>query len=116
MAKLFLLKPDFTDANADSKGLKYYCPHCAIVEGVLSYFPELKERIEIEYVDFARPRPTVIATIGEENQSCPVLIIDKNETTVDTSYFSAYGDKLFVNSTKLICRFLADNYGVSYSH
>ena len=116
MAKLFLLKSDFTDSNADSKGLKYYCPHCAIVEGVLSYFPELKEQIEIEYVDFARPRPKVVEALGEENQSCPVLVLEQGEAKVDTDYFSSYNDKLFVNSTKLILRFLAENYGVSYSH
>jgi hypothetical protein len=116
MAKLFLLKSDFTDSNADSQGLKYYCPHCATVEGVLAYFPELKDKIEIEYVDFQRPRPKVVDTIGENNQSCPVLVLQQGEAQVDTSYFSSYGDKVFVNSTKLILRFLAENYGISYSH
>jgi Protein of unknown function (DUF3088) len=116
MAKLFLLKSDFTDSNSDSQGLKYYCPHCATVEGVLSYFPQLREQLEIEYVDFNRPRPQVVALLGEENQSCPVIVLEQNESKTDTSYFSSYNGKLFVNSTKLILRFLAENYGISFSH
>jgi hypothetical protein len=30
----------------------------------------------VKYVNFARPRNPIIELIGEENQSCPVLILD----------------------------------------
>ena len=46
MINLFLLKPDFTDSSADNEGRKYFCPHCAMIEGVLKYYPQLSEQIE----------------------------------------------------------------------
>jgi hypothetical protein len=117
MTKLFLLKAGFTDRNKDNNNNRYYCPNCAELEGVLTYYPELREKIEIHRVDFERPRKTIIEIIGEENQSCPVLIIDKYEANdTDTSYFTSYGNQLFVNSTDLICRFLAEKYKIGNRH
>ena len=117
MIKLFLLKPGFTDSNADNEGKLYYCPQCAMIEGVIKYYPQLEERIEIHHVDFKRPRPAVIEIIGEENQSCPVLIIDNEpENDTDTSYFEKHGDKLFVNSPDLIMKYLAERFGIGMAH
>ncbi len=117
MTKLFLLKPDFTDVNADNEGKLYYCPHNALIEGVIKYYPQLEEMLEINYVDFKRPRQAIIEIIGEENQSCPVLIIDnKKDSGVDTSYFTLYGDKLFVDSTELITKYLAEKFGIGTAH
>lgn len=115
--KLFLLKPDFTDNNSDTNGKLYYCPHCAMIEGVLQYYPQLKEKIEIEYVDFEKPRQAIVDLIGGENQSCPVLIIDiENINDYVSSYFSRFKNKLFVNSTDLITRFFSDNFGTGHLH
>jgi len=117
MTKLFLLKPGFTDPNMDNEGKLYYCPHNALIEGVIKYYPQLEEMIEIHRVDFKRPRPAIIELIGEENQSCPVLIIDnKQDKNTDTSYFTTHGDKLFVDSTELICKYLAEKFGIGIPH
>jgi hypothetical protein len=117
MIKLFLLKPDFTDSNADKEGKLYYCPHCALIEGVIKYYPQLEKMIEIYRIDFKRPRPAIIDIIGEENQSCPVLIIDNEQTdNTDTSYFEKYGAKLFVNSPDLIQKYLTGKFGIGTAH
>lgn len=117
MTKLFLLKPGFTDRNKDNNNNRYYCPDCAELEGVLAYYQELKEKIEIHRVDFERPRKTIIEIIGEENQSCPVLIMDKNEAEdIDTGYFTTHGNHLFVNSSDLISRYLAEKYKIGNRH
>ena len=88
-----------------------------MIEGVIKYYPQLEERIEIHHVDFKRPRPAVIEIIGEENQSCPVLIIDnEQENYTDTSYFEKHGDKLFVNSPDLIMKYLAERFGIGMAH
>jgi len=117
MTKLFLLKPDFTDSNADNEGKLYYCPHCAIIEGVIKYYPHLEEMIKIHRVDFKRPRPAIIELIGEENQSCPVLIIDNKQAgETDTSYFDKHGEKLFVNSPDLILKYLSGKFGIGVAH
>lgn len=117
MTKLFLLKPGFTDGNSDKEGKKYYCPDCALIEGILKYYPQLEQIIEIHRVDFKRPRQSLVEIIGEENQSCPVLVIDnKQESSIDTSYFTSEGDLLFVSSTELIARYFAERFGIGNLH
>ena len=117
MIKLFILKPGFTDPNNDSEGIHYFCPHSALIEGLIKYYPQLEEKMEINRIDFKRPRPEVIKLLGEENQSCPVLIIDNNQDTeTDTGYFSKYGNKLFVNEDDLILKYLADKFGIDAPH
>ncbi len=111
-AKLFLLKPDFTDSKSDNKGKVYYCPQCAMIEGIIKYYPHLTKMIEIHYVDFTKPRQAIVELIGEENQNCPALIIDNaSDNDKYTSYFNKYDNKLFVNSTELITRYFTENLG-----
>jgi len=69
--KLFLLKPDFRKEGAGP----FYCPESAMVEGVLSFYPQLRKQLDVVYVDFPRPRTAVIAEIGEAQQGCPVLVL-----------------------------------------
>jgi len=117
MISLFLLPPNFTDSNLDKSGTPYYCPQCASIEGILSYFPHIKKELDIHYVHFTRPRPSIVSLIGEENQSCPVIIIPKDsDETVDTSYFSSQGNYLFVNRVSLIMKFLSDRFSISHPH
>lgn len=69
---LILIKPDFLDpAFPDTR---FYCWHCALLEGVLVSFPELLTRLNIVRIDWPKPRHEVIQLIGEENQSLPVLV------------------------------------------
>ncbi len=70
--RLFLLKPHFMDGD---KG-PYYCPHCAQLVGLLEFYPALKQAIEVRWLEFARPRRELVELLGEENQSCPVLVIE----------------------------------------
>ncbi|WP_046245513.1 DUF3088 family protein [Hymenobacter terrenus] len=117
MTKLFLLKPDFLDEKIGPGGRPYYCPHCAMIEGVLSYYPSLRQVLAITHLDFPRPRRELVDLVGEENQGCPALIIQKEENAdIDTSYFTAYGDFLLVNSALFIARYLADKHQVGAPH
>jgi protein-disulfide isomerase len=117
MDKLFLLYPNFKDEKIDNVGISYYCPHCAMIEGIIQYYPQLKDLLEIIYVDFKRPREIIIDLIGEENQGCPVLIIEKNtKENIDTSYFKTYHNQLFVNSTSLIAKYLSEKHKIGLPH
>ncbi|MFK0692932.1 DUF3088 family protein [Mesorhizobium sp. IMUNJ 23033] len=51
------MKPDFEDAAYPQQ--RFLCRHCALVEGVLASFPTLLDRIEVNWVDFPRPRKEV---------------------------------------------------------
>ena len=100
MKKLFLLKADFKDASkGDDK--KYFCPNCAVLEGLLSYYPRLTNELEVHYVSFARPRAALVNLIGEENQSCPVLIFENGS---------------FINETEAIIQHLSDYHQVGLPH
>lgn len=117
MTKLFLLKPDFKDSKIDNEGKLYYCPQCAMIAGVIKYYPQLEARLEIIYVDFKRPRTVIIDLIGEDNQSCPVLVIENHQgKNIDLSYFNSYGDKFFINSTDSILKYLSEKYGIGIPH
>ncbi len=72
--RLYLIRPGFFH---EERG-PFYCPGCAEALGLLEHYPFLKERVSLHYVDFARPRSELVTLLGEENQSCPVLILSRN--------------------------------------
>jgi hypothetical protein len=115
MDELFLLKPNFIDNMIDQEEKRYYCPSCAAIEGVLAYYPKLRELVEIVYVDFQKPRKAIVDSIGEDNQSCPVLVMDKNRSIADAA-IQSYNDKQFINSSDHIMKYLAETYKVGYPH
>lgn len=71
--RLFLLKPGFEDPAYP--GERFYCWHCTLLEGVLACFPSLASHIDIERIEWARPRQPVIDLVGEKNQSLPLLLL-----------------------------------------
>jgi len=100
MKKLFLLKADFQDANR-ADGKKYFCPECSPIEGLLSYYPRLRNDLEVQYLDFERPRKVLVDLIGEANQGCPVLVLE---------------DGTFINEPNEIIRHLTEKHQIGYSH
>src|SRR5207302_1184330 len=52
--QLYLLRPGFMNASLGP----LYCNDSAPVEGMLSFFPQLRELLDVQYVEFARPRDT----------------------------------------------------------
>jgi hypothetical protein len=100
MKKLVLLKPGFQDLNRSADAL-YICPPCTLLEGILSFYPRLRTELEVSYVDFQRPRPSLVALIGEANQSCPVLILE---------------DGSFINEPDDIVRHLVEKHGIGKPH
>jgi hypothetical protein len=69
--QLYLLRPGFVNAGIGP----LYCNDSAPVEGMLSFFPKLREFVEVQYVEFPRPRVPLVTALGEEHQSLPVLIL-----------------------------------------
>jgi len=107
---LFLLNKDFTDDGAGP----FYCPESAFIEGILSYYPELRERLDVRYVDFTKPRGPIVELLGEANQSCPVLIL-ADEKIVPADAATANG-RTFISGDRPIARYLADRYGIASIH
>lgn len=105
--RLFLIKPDFP-----SEGRSFFCPGCAEVLGLLEYYPALKSGIEVCFVDFERPRPELVALLGEENQSCPVLVLASEPSgEVPPDVVSRANGRAFVEGARGIARYLSAEYG-----
>lgn len=100
MKKLFLLKADFQDASR-ADGKKYFCPECSPIEGLLSYYPRLRNELEVHYVDFNRPRKGLIDLLGEKNQGCPVLVLE---------------DGTFINEQVEIMNHLTEFHRIGHRH
>ena len=110
---LFLLRHDFEDGP----GAPYYCPECAEINGVLHYYPELRHHLEVRYVDYRRPRPEVVALLGEANQSCPVLVLrDEAPAGLDEVQTSPTGHRRFIAGARGIGRYLSSAYGCGRPH
>jgi len=116
MDKLFLLKPSFADTNLDENRV-FYCPSCAAIEGVLSYYSHLRQKLEVVYVDFPRPRKEIVDLIGEAHQGCPVLVMDEARAGVQLmDFIKEANGKQFINATEGIMQYLAVAYGIGYPH
>jgi hypothetical protein len=69
--QLYLMKPGFRNAGLGP----FYCGDSVSVEGLLGFFPELREKLDVHYISFPRPRQPLIDALGENYQSVPVLIL-----------------------------------------
>ena len=109
---LFMLKEDFPDGD----GLPYFCPDCATVTGLLSYFPKLRHSLDIRYVDFPAPRTDIAKLIGN-NQNCPVLILDKAPPMDALGFLTGqFEGRCFISGAKAIAKFWSHVYGTSRPH
>ena len=53
--RLFLLNPNWHD----DQGGPWFCPAGAYVEGVLAFYPRLRDALDVVYLDHPRPRQPV---------------------------------------------------------
>ncbi len=110
--QLFILKADFLD-----QGEAWFCPGCAEVLGMLEYYPALKAGIRIQQVDYPRPRPDIVPLLGEEFQSCPVLVLGSvpSEPVPGVRIQHANGHA-FINEPREIGLYLAHVHGTGKPH
>jgi hypothetical protein len=109
---LFLLKSGFHD----DKGGPFFCPDCATMEGFLKYAPEAARGLEVRRIDFPRPRPEIVALIGAENQSCPVLVLGEGDAVPAEAKRSLETGRAFISGSLPICEFLGRSFGLPRPH
>jgi hypothetical protein len=111
--QLYLIRPDFLDQG---KG-PYFCPGCAQMVGLLDYYPTLKQHLDVCLVDYQRPRPALVKLLGEENQSCPVLILGTKPQGLptDIKVLSANG-RCFIDDVTSIANYLAHVHSIGIPH
>lgn len=94
----------------------FYCPDCGVVEGFLYYSPAIRQQIDIVEVDFPRPRPEIVAQLGQENQNSPVLVLAEDGPQPAQAKQSMSTGRRFIDDGLEICRFLAQAYGGVQPH
>lgn len=108
--RLYLLNPDWFD----DQGGPWFCPAGAVIEGVLGLYPRLREQLQVAYLDHPRPRPAVVAEVGEAYQGCPILVLDgaldwpEAQVSVETG-------RRFLQDEAII-PYLAARYGIGLPH
>jgi hypothetical protein len=113
--KLFLLRPGFLDPAAGDGC--FYCPFSAAISGMLAYFPQLRSKIEIQDVDFPRPRPAVAALLGPDHPGCPLLVLDSGSAVPPGIAVQQAANGLrYIADSIQIGRYLAAEYGVASPH
>lgn len=103
---LFLLAPGFEDNDR-----REFCPECAELWGVLSYYPAIKESLDIHYVGIEHPRAPICVVLGEGRWNAPTLVLSD---TVDTSNLSGVRvdrGKSHLSSARNIAKYFAQKYG-----
>ncbi len=93
---LFLIRPNSRPDRPEG----WYCPDCAIVEGVTAYYPQLRQAIDIRQVDFPRPRSELVGLIGEAHQDCPCLLLDPSVGPPDAPVINGW--RVITENTKLL--------------
>jgi hypothetical protein len=109
---VFVLRPGFHD-----KGQIWFCPYSAQVIGMLTYYPQLRDTLDVVELGFQKPRYPVATMLGEDNQSLPVLVLaPDSETAVKDVHVSRAGGLCYVSKTIEILRYLAATRGVPPPH
>ncbi len=105
---LFLLPPGFEDNNR-----REYCPECAEMWGVLSWFPAIRESLEIVYVPIEKPRAAMSAVLGDKNQNAPTLLLDADSPEFKDCGIMHYRGQRFINNARDIGKYYASRYGTA---
>ncbi|MEO0909624.1 MAG: DUF3088 domain-containing protein [Pseudomonadota bacterium] len=110
--KLIILKPDFQDPAYPDQ--TFYCWHCALMEGLLSCYPDMANKLDVQRISWPKPRQELIDLVGPENQSVPILILaDDAPAGLETGSFNG---RRFVDEKDAILRALSIRYGIADPH
>ncbi len=108
---LFVIRAPFEDQALDGT---WFCTSCATIEGMLLANPHWATHVDVKRMPYPRPRQEMIALIGEENQSMPVLVLAAGRKPPAEAK-EAEGT-FFLDEPKPIARYLAATYGGAGPH
>jgi len=110
--RLFLLKPDFEDPAYP--GERFYCWHCALLEGVLASIPWLESKIDVARIPWPKLRRALVDLVGKDNQSVPLLVLAADAP--DELATGRFRDQRFVDGKDAILNVLSRRHGIPRPH
>lgn len=81
--------------------------------GVLSYFPAIREAVEICYEPIEHPRHGLTLHLGEGRWNCPTLILHEGADAGAASVREANGRR-FLDNARDIGKYFAHRYGTPF--
>jgi hypothetical protein len=105
---LFLLPPGFL-----ANDRREFCPECAELWGLLSWFPALKETLDIVYVGIEHPRAPITALLGDGLHNAPTLVLHAQSERADGLGYQQANGHSFLPSARLIARHFALLHGTA---
>lgn len=106
---LFLLPPGFEDHDR-----REFCPECAEMWGILSYFPAIKTALDIRYEPIAQPRPGLVEMLGDGKWNCPTLILAGDVDPGPYAEVKTANDHRFIDNARDIAKYFAHRYGTPF--
>ncbi|WP_158213682.1 DUF3088 family protein [Sphingopyxis witflariensis] len=97
---LYLLAP-----SLDEQPL--VCPECALIEGIMAYYPAIRGAVAVKRIGFSRPRADLVAALGEPHQSAPVVIFPAGADAPAAAHAGLDG-KRFLAGGEAIAAYFAD--------
>lgn len=111
--RLFMLKPGYQDGDEGP----FYCPGSLKLEGLLAWFPQVRQALDVQYIEFPRPRKVLVDLIGEDNQGAPVLVLGESPPAgVDRSQVKKHNGTEFVNGSDHILAYLSAVHRLPTDH
>jgi len=77
--KLYLIKPDVSIKPHHTHADLTFLKDCATIEGLLSFYPSLRESIDVEYVPPNTSYKSVIEGLYGDHKNKPLLILQSDE-------------------------------------
>lgn len=108
---LFVYSRSFNDGTKEA-----FCPYSAQVIGFLTYYPEVRETLDLVEIGFRRPREALVDMLGEQYQSAPMLILGGDPVAVPGVTVGEANGHRFVEKTIEILRYLAATRSVPGPH
>jgi len=103
---LFLLPAGFEDG-----GKRQFCPECAEIWGYLTYFPEVKDALDIRYEKLAHPRDEPVALLGAGKWNCPTLVLADDAPDAQSVEIKTVNGKRYLDNARDIERYCAEIFG-----
>jgi hypothetical protein len=107
--QLYLMQPGFLNAGLGP----FYCGDSVSVEGMLSFFPELRDKVDVHYLAFPRPRQPLVDALGDNHQSVPVLILaDETALAAGAPEPKKIGARRYYDDEKRIRQYLSMTFAL----
>lgn len=103
---LFILPPGF-----EANGQREFCPECAELWGVLSWYPAIRESLDVRYVGILQPRTAITDLLGPGHWNAPSLVVMADQSLPDTLEAKTRSGHVYFDSARLIARYFAYLHG-----